>query len=53
MNQITEEEKVACLIDFFGWDDSTESQFHALKILRDARGEPAPLWDDYRAGIRR
>lgn len=53
MKGLSESEKIDCLIDFFEWDDTSECRYHALLILRKARGEQYPTWDDFRKGRER
>lgn len=45
---MTESEKVDMLLEIFGWDDTAVSRYHALRILRGARGEDPPLFDDFK-----
>lgn len=45
-----EEATVELLCEIFGWDATHASKYSALRILRNARGEPAPTPDDYRVG---
>ncbi len=36
------------LLEIFDWPKGDkEWRFHALTLLRKARNEPFPLWDDY------
>ena len=44
-----EESDVSLLLELFGWDDDSECRYHALRILRGARGEAIPTPDDYHA----
>lgn len=50
---LEEYEAVDILIRLFKWADTPWSQFEALRMLRGARKESAPTWDDFRAGIHR
>lgn len=47
----TEKMKVELMIELFGWDPEPTAYFHALIILRNARKEPPPTWDDFKAGV--
>lgn len=50
MKPLGEEETLDFLVSIFGWDDSVESRYHALVILRGARREPIPTFDDFKVG---
>lgn len=44
------EERTAVLImlDMFGWENDEHTRYHALRILKQARGEPVPTFDDFK-----
>jgi len=44
---MTEDEKIDLLIELFGWDNSELSRYSALRLLRLARKEPVPAYDDF------
>lgn len=51
---MTESEEVDLLVELFRWDvEDQQARYHALTLLRGARGEPLPTWDDFRAGVSR
>lgn len=46
--------RVDLLLECFGWNkDDEKARFSALVILRAARREPHPIWDDFKVGKRR
>lgn len=45
---MTELEKVELMLEIFGWEDDSINRFHCLRMLRGARSEPAPTWDDFK-----
>lgn len=50
---MTESEAVDLLVELFGWGGDKQARFEALRILRRARGEPVPTWDDFAAKVDR
>ncbi len=51
---MTESEVIDLLVELFGWDTTDQhARFEALRTLREKRGEPAPNFDDFAAGITR
>lgn len=50
---MTEAEEIDLLVELFRWDSTDEARFAALVILRRARRQEPPLWDDYKAGTKR
>lgn len=53
---MSEHDSIDLLIELFGWQDSADDKhvrYKALEILKRHRGEPAPSFDDFCAGIKR
>jgi hypothetical protein len=50
VRRISEEEKLDLMLSIFEWEDTVLTRYHALLILRAARREQIPTFDDFKAG---
>lgn len=46
----SEAQKISILLGLFDWENTSLNRFHCLLLLRRARGEPVPSWDDFKVG---